>query len=59
MPILILRLESILSSYISIINYHTKNQNNNDDISDVSDLPFDEMCTFLEGTKYMSLRLNN
>ena len=28
--------------------HYTKNINNNDDINDVSDLPFDEMCLFLE-----------
>ena len=25
--------------------FHTKNQNNNDDIADVFDLPYDKMCT--------------
>ena len=27
---------------------HTKDQNNNDEITNVSDLPFDEMCIFIE-----------
>ena len=33
--------------------------NNNDDITLVFNLPFDIICLFLEGTNYMSLRLNN
>ena len=39
--------------------HHTKMENNNDDIADVFDLPFDGLCLFLEGTMFMSLRLNN
>ena len=34
-------------------------ENNNDDITLVFDLPFDGLCLFLEGTMFMSLRLNN
>ena len=39
--------------------HHTKNRNNNDDINDISDLPFDEMCIFLEQNKYMTPCLEN
>ena len=28
--------------------HHTKNRNNNDDITDVQDLPYDEMCINLD-----------
>ena len=33
-----------------LCNY-TKDQNNNDDIADVLDLPYDEMCINLDGKK--------
>ena len=36
-----------------------KKLNNNDDISNVSDLPFDEMCLFPELTKSMTQRQKN
>ena len=31
--------------------HHTKNQNNNDDIADVLDLPYGEMCINLDRNK--------
>ena len=37
--------------------FYTKNQNNNDDIDNVSDLPYDEMCIDLGRNKYMTPRL--
>ena len=37
--------------------FHTKNKNINDDIADVSDLPYDEMCVNIGINNYMTLRL--
>ena len=31
--------------------HHTKNQNNDDDITDVSDLPYDEKCINIDRNK--------
>ena len=39
--------------------HHTKMENKNDDISDVSDLPYDEICINLGRNKYMTPRLMN
>ena len=44
-------LQNILSTY--------KKSNYNDDISNVYDLPFDEMCLFLEWMKSMTQRQKN
>ena len=46
------------SSYEIFMSAYKKS-NNNDDITHVSDLTFDEMCLFLEWNKYMTPRLDN
>ena len=48
----ILDINAVKSVYVEscyeIFMSACKKSNNNDDITDVSDLPFDEMCLFLE-----------
>ena len=51
----ILHVESCYKIFMSAY----KKSNNNDDITHVSNLPFDEMFLFIEWNKYMKPRLDN
>ena len=59
----ILDINAVKSVYVEscyeIFMTSYKKSNNNDDITHVSDLPFDEMRLFLELNKYMTPRLEN
>ena len=60
---LILEINAVLFVYVEscykIFMSTYKELNNNDDISNVSDLPFDEMCLCLECNNNMTQRLEN